>query len=59
MFSASRFATVSDEKFERILNEKNSINTYRATVAWNTFKSYLIAKNLLTISKYKVFRRKN
>ena len=47
MSSASRFATVSDEEFERILNEKNSINTNRATnVAWNTFKSYLIAKNL-------------
>ena len=45
MSSAPRF--VSDEEFERILNEKNIIDIQRATkVAWNTFKSYLIAKNL-------------
>ena len=43
---STRFATVTDQEYETILNEKNSINTHRATnVAWNTFKSYLEARD--------------
>ena len=43
----SRFATVDNVELERIMNEKSSINTHRATnLAWNTLMSYLKEKDL-------------
>ena len=38
--SSERFATVTTEEYEKIMKEKNSVNTPRATVAWNMFCAY-------------------
>ena len=45
--SSARFATVDEAEFRRILKEKDSKNTRRATnVAVKIFRTYLKAKNM-------------
>ena len=54
--SSERFATVTTEEYEKIMKEKNSVNTHCATnVAWNTFCAYIEQKKyvfeVMNISK--------